>query len=128
MAIPATVYRDGTPQVLTEDQEALKLDLFQKIPARRRRFIERIGYENWDPFPKPNDPMEMRTDVTKRTSQQLLREFLQSLPHDKAPSNAYSQGALQMVLGIVNRDDKYLGALDFALWYHELLKKEAPET
>lgn len=124
MAIPATVYRDGTPQNLTPEEEALKRDIYDKIPARRRKFIDKIGYDIWDPFQKPNDPMEMRTDITKRTSQQLIREFLQSRPADTPKGNAYSQGALECALGIVNRDDKYLGALDFCVWYKDLLEKE----
>jgi len=127
-SLPATAWRDGTPQKLTPEQEALKRDLYDSIPSRRRKFIDRIGYENWDPFQKPNDPMELRTDVTQRTTQQLIREFLQTRP-EKTTSrdsghNAYSQGALEVALGIVNRDDKYLGAYDFSVWYYELLRKE----
>lgn len=127
-SLPASAYRDGTPQKLSPAEEALKRELYEKIPVRRRKFIDRIGYNNWDPFQKPNDPMELRTDVTKRTTQQLIREFLQSRPskpdQENGTGNAYSQGALECALGIVNRDDKYLGAYDFAIWYHELLKKE----
>ena len=126
--VPASAYRDGTPQALTPEEEALKRELYEKIPARRRKFIDRIGYDNWDPFQKPNDPMELRTDVTKRTTQQLIREFLQSRPQTpdrkNGTDNASAPGALACALGIVNRDDKYLGAYDFAVWYHELLKKE----
>jgi hypothetical protein len=124
MNIPATVYRDGAPRDLSPEEEALKRDLFEKIPVRRRKFIERIGYENWDPFQKPNDPMELRLDISKRTASQLIREFLQSLPGNAAPSGAYAQGALECALGIVNRDDKYLGMYAFACWHHELLLKE----
>ncbi|MBO4316957.1 MAG: hypothetical protein J5855_01575 [Mailhella sp.] len=123
--LPATVYRDGTPPPpLTAEQEKLKRDLYDKISPRRRKFIDKIGYENWDPFPKPNDPIEMRQDVTKRTSQDLIREFFQTRSKEDNENNAYRQGALELVLGVINRDDKYLGALDFAIWYHELLKRE----
>lgn len=126
MDIPATVYRNGTPQELNDEQEQLKLDLFNKIPPRRRKFIERIGYENWDPFPKPNDPMEMRMDISKRTTQELIRDFLHSRlgTKEEEKSNAYRQGALELALGIINKDEKFLGCFDFALWYYELLKKE----
>ena len=77
-SLPASAFRDGTPQPLSPEDEKLKRDLYEKIPARRRKFIDRIGYDNWDPFPKPNDPMEIRTDVSQRTTQQLIREFRQS--------------------------------------------------
>lgn len=120
--IPATVYRDGTPPDLTEEQEALKKDLYEKIAPRRRKFIDRIGYANWDPFPKPNDPMELRRDVTKRTTQELIREFMQEMEDGK--SNSYRHGALELALGIINRDDKFLGCFDFAIWYYKLLASE----
>ena len=124
MDLSATIYRDGAPRKLSPEEEAQKRELFEKIPARRRKFIERIGYENWDPFQKPNDPMELRTDVSQRTTQQLFREFMQSRPEERERGNAYSQGALECALGVINRDDKFLGIFDFACWYYELLKKE----
>ncbi len=122
--IPASVYRDSTPPDLTEEQEQLKLDLYNKIPPRRRKFIERIGYENWDPFPKPNDPMEIRKDVSQRTTQELVRDFFQSRPKDEVQSNAYRQAALELAIGIINKDEKYLGYFEFAMWYYNLLESE----
>lgn len=121
--IPATVFRDGTPQTLTTEQEELKRAIYEKMNPRRRIFVDRIGYNAWDPFQKPNDPLDLRMDVTKRTTQQLVREFLHSLDHTNY-SNDYGRGALECALGVVNRDERYLGIFDFCLWYHELLKKE----
>ena len=91
---------------------------------RRRKFVDRIGYDNWDPFQKPNDPLDLRMDVTKRTTQQLVREFLQQAAKKGQYSNDYARGALECALGVVNRDEKYLGTLDFCLWYRDLLRKE----
>ena len=122
--IPASVFRDGTRQTLTDEQEELKRDIYEKMNPRRRKFVDRIGYDNWDPFQKPNDPLDIRVDVTKRTTQQLVREFLQLAAKKGQYSNAYGQGALECALGVVNKDDKYMGIFDFCLWYHELLKKE----
>ena len=85
--IPASVYRDSTPPDLTPEQEQLKKELYDKISPRRRKFIDKIGYENWDPFPKPNDPMEIRRDISKRTSQDLFREYFQTRPKDEAPAS-----------------------------------------
>ena len=122
--IPATVFRDGTPQELNEEQEQLKREIYEKMNPRRRKFVDRIGYENWDPFQKPNDPLDIRLDTTKRTTQQLVREFLQ-LAAKKGPySNDYGRGALECALSVVNKDEKYMGIFDFCLWYHDLLKKE----
>lgn len=122
--IPATVFRDGTPQRLTPAEEVMKRDIYEKMNPRRRKFVDRIGYDAWDPFQKPNDPLDIRVDVTQRTTQQLVREFLQ-LAAKKGPySNDYGRGALECALGVINKDDKYLGIFDFCLWYHDLLKKE----
>jgi len=123
--IRATIYRDGTPQTLTAEQEALKRELYENMAPRRRKFINRIGYAHWDPFQKPNDPLDIRLDVTKRTTQQLVREFLQQVAaQEEQLGNDYRRGALECALGIINRDEKYLGIFDFCLWYHNLLKKE----
>lgn len=121
--IPATMWRDSTPQTLTDDQEALKLNIYETMNPRRRKYIDRIGYANWDPFQKPNDPMELRTDVSKRTTQQLIREFLQSCRGENL-SNEFSQGALESAIGIINRDEKTLGRYAFCAWYADLLHSE----
>lgn len=122
MDIPATMWRDGTPQAMTPEQEEQKRYIYEKMNPRRRKYIERIGYENWDPFQKPNDPMELRTDITKRTTQQLIRDFLQT--QQGTISNEFSQGALESALGIINRDEKTLGRYAFCAWYHDLLRRE----
>ena len=126
----APLLRSEKPRQLTPEEEKLKRDLYEKIPPRRRRFIDRIGYDNWDPFPEPNDPIEIRTDVTKRTARQLLEEFMRDkncevqLAGEDPPSEAFIQGALEAAIGIINRQDKSLGCYEFAAWYQKLLKKE----
>ncbi len=122
--IPASVFRDGTRQELNEEQEQMKREIYEKMNPRRRKFVDRIGYENWDPFQKPNDPLDIRLDVSKRTTQQLVREFLQVAAKKGHYSNDYGRGALECALGVVNKDDKYMGVMDFCLWYHDLLQKE----
>ena len=126
----ASLLRSEKPRELTSEEETLKRTLYEKIPPRRRKFIDRMGYENWDPFPEPNEPMEMRTDITKRTAQQLVQDFIKAkkceaqLKNEDAPSEAFIQGAMEAAIGVVNKQDKFLGTYEFAAWYHELLKKE----
>lgn len=122
--IPASVFRDGTPQKLNAEQELLKRQIYDQMNPRRRKFVDRIGYDNWDPFQKPNDPLDIRRDITQRTTQQLVREFLQQAALKGQYSNDYGRGALECALGVVNKDEKYLGIFDFCCWYAELLKKE----
>ena len=128
--ITATMFRDSTRQELTEEQEKLKREIYERMNPRRRKFIDRIGYDNWDPFPEPNEPVEIRKDVTQRTAQQLMQEFIRSkkceaqLAGESGPSEAFIQGAMEAAVGVVNKQDKFLGTYEFAAWYHELLKKE----
>ena len=127
----ASILRSEKPRELTAEEEKLKRDLYERISPRRRKFIDRIGYDKWDPFPEPNDPVEIRTDVTKRTAQQLMKEFMRAKKceaqlsgESEESSEAFIQGAMEAAIGVVNKQDKFLGAYDFAAWYHELLKKE----
>jgi len=109
---------------LTPEEERQKKAIYDKISPRRKKFIDRMGYDNWNPFDKPNDPIDIRTDATKRTTQQLIREFLQSREFDGKYDTAYASGALECALGIINKQDRVLGMYDFSVWYYELLKKE----
>jgi hypothetical protein len=114
--------------VSKEEAEARKRAIYDSLSARNRRYIDRIGYAKWDPFEEPKDPIEIRRDPTKRTSQQLVREFLQSRKFEDGYSNAYGQGVFEMCIGIINNDDRYLAMLDFANWYNNLLQREGKQT
>ena len=46
------------------------------------------------------------------------------LSGESDPSEAFIQGAMEASIGVVNKQDKFLGAYEFAAWYHQLLKKE----
>lgn len=119
-----SLFVDDAPTPLTADEEAMKREIYEKLNPRRRKFVDRIGYDAWDPFQKPNDPLDLRTDATKRTTQQLVREFLHHAGLNGQYSNDYARGALECALGVVNKEEKYLGIYDFCVWYTELLKKE----
>ena len=43
--ISATMFRDSTKQELTEEQEQLKREIYERMNPRRRKFIDRIGYD-----------------------------------------------------------------------------------
>lgn len=123
MSITATMYRDGSDRLLTPEEEEQKRAIYERMNPRRRKFVDRIGYEKWDPFQKPMDPMELRTDITNRTTQQLVREFLQQ-HSGKNYSNDYGRGALECAVGLINRDEKYRGIFEFCVWYYNLLIEE----
>lgn len=110
-----------------EEIEQKKKAIFDAMGKRGQKQILKKGYDKWDPFQEPKDPIDIRKDKTKRTSQVLIREFLSMIDHDDY-SNTYAQGALEMCLGIINEEERIRGMFDFAVWYKELLKKEGHDS
>lgn len=108
------------------DEEDRKRAIFDQMSPRRQRHILKKGYDAWDPFQEPKDPIDIRKDKTHRTTQMLVREFLQAKTQE-GYSNAYGQGVLEICLGIINGDERSRGMFEFSVWYQALLKKEASE-
>ena len=106
-----------------EETESRKKAVFDSMAPRRQKHILKKGYDKWDPFEEPKDPIDIRKDKTKRTTQMLVREFLQSRSSEEY-SNAYGRGVLEMALGIINDDERFIGMYDFTRWHQELLRKE----
>ena len=107
-----------------EEEARRKQAIFESMSPRRQQHILKKGYEKWDPFLEPKDPIDIRRDRSQRTTQQLVREFLQTRPPDQPYSNTYGQGVLDLCLGIINQDDRYLAMYDFCVWYQQLLIRE----
>lgn len=105
------------------DEEVRKRAIFERMSARRQKHIIKKGYDTWDPFQEPKDPIDIRKDKTRRTTQMLVREYLQT-KHREGYSNAYGQGVLEICLGIINEDERYRGMFEFSVWYQALLEKE----
>lgn len=103
------------------EHERCKREIFERMNARQRKFVERVGYENWDPFQPPNEPMDMRTDKTRHTVRQLLQSFEASPFNSRPGSREYQQGALECAMGMVREDERFLGIFDFCLWYADFL-------
>ena len=110
-----------------EEIEERKKTIFDAMGKRGQKQILKKGYEDWDPFAEPKDPIDIRKDKTKRTSQSLIREFLSEIDHDDY-SNTFAQGAFEMCLGIINNEEKINGMFEFARWYDALLKKEGYDS
>jgi len=107
----------------TKEDAFRKQTIFDAMSPRRQKQILKRGFDKWDPFQEPKDPIDIRQDKTKRTSQELIRSFLQTLDSDDY-SNEYAKGAFEICLGIINENEKFQGMFDFACWYQELLIKE----
>ncbi|MEE4608382.1 MAG: hypothetical protein V2L15_05790 [Desulfobacteraceae bacterium] len=107
----------------SEEQAARKRAVIEAMSPRRRRRIEKRGYETWDPFQAPKDPIEIRRDVTQRTSGQLAQAFLASADRENR-SDAYHQGVLEMAMGLIRGDDRVVAMYEFSCWYKTLLALE----
>lgn len=105
-----------------EDLERKKA-IFDSMSPRRQQHILKKGYDRWDPFQGPKDPIDIRRDATQRTSQMLVRDFLQSRLLQQY-SNAYGRGVLEICMGIINRDERFIGMFEFSCWYQDLLRRE----
>ena len=108
---------------MEEKKEERKKAIFESMSPRRQKHIMKRGYEKWDPFEEPKDPIDIRKDKTRRTSQMLVREFLQARSGESY-SNEYGRGVLDICLGIVNDEDRFKAMYEFSLWYQGLLKRE----
>jgi hypothetical protein len=106
------------------DEAERKKAIFDMMSPRRQKHVLKLGYEAWDPFQEPKDPIDIRGDKMKRTSHMLVREFLQAHASNKY-GNEYARGVLDLCLGIINEDERYLGMFDFSCWYRDLQKKDA---
>jgi len=112
---------------LSPEEEERKKAIFETMSARRRAHIlKKEGYDEWDPFIEPKDPIDIRKDKTRRTALQLAREFL-AYWSEEDYSNAFGQGVWEMCLGIMNDDDRCKGMYEFSCWYREILRKEGSE-
>jgi hypothetical protein len=113
-------------KVSPEEEEKRKKFIFESMSPRRQKHILKKGYDKWDPFQMPKDPIDIRKDKTNRTTQMLVREFLQTRSVEEY-SSAYGRGVLELCLGIINDDDRFRGMYEFSIWYRELLKREGHE-
>ena len=107
---------------LTPEEEARKRAIFEGMSPKNQARILKKGYDNWDPFMQPNDPIDLRKGRLNRTALDLTRAFLASWESPNY-SNAFGEGAWEMCKGLVNEDERYLGMYAFALWYEKELKK-----
>lgn len=109
-----------------EEVEEQKKMMYDKLSPRRRRFVDKIGYEEWDPFQLPLDPIDLRKDITGRTSQQLCEEFLQNVMASR--NTEYAQAASEFGVTLVMNFERVRPIFDFCVWYNELLEREGKKA
>ena len=104
-----------------ETVEAWKKDMYERLSQRQRKWVDRIGYENWDPFQKPFDPIDMRVDVTGHTPQDLARLYFQSLGQE-TPAH-YKDTVTQFCVELVTNFERVRAVYEFCNFYSRLLEK-----
>jgi hypothetical protein len=114
-------------RILSAEDKERKQAIFDSMsPRRQKHILEKMGYEDWDPFIEPQDPIDIRRDKAKRTALDLAREFLATCKKE-GYSNRYGQGVWEICLGVFNDDDRYRGMYEFACWYRDFLQKQGLE-
>ena len=108
-----------------EELATLKRAIYDKVKPRRRKFIDKVGYDTWDPFQEPMDPLDLREDASRRTSQQLIAEFLAATP---GASDEFAKGAWELCLGVMTGSERHRGMYAFSKWHKELLAREGIEA
>lgn len=106
---------------LSLEEEKRKKAIFDGMSARNQKRILEKGYEDWDPFLKPNDPIDIRTDQKRHTALSLTRKFLRTRSHEEY-SNAYGQGVWEISTGIISGNDRYRAMYEFSCWYRDFLR------
>jgi len=106
---------------VSSEEEKRKRAIFEGMSARSRKKILDKGYDLWDPFVRPKDPIDIRLNQARHTALEIAKEFLQTRSDD-AYNKVYSQGVWEICTGIINGNDRYRAMYEFACWYQDLLK------
>ncbi|WP_338667529.1 hypothetical protein [Pseudodesulfovibrio methanolicus] len=101
--------------------EARKRFMYEKMSPRRRKFVDRMGYENWDPFQAPFDPIDIRVEKTGLTQTQLTQLFIRE--SGKHMNQEYIDQINEFNVMLVMNFEKIRPVYDFCLWYAEHCKK-----
>lgn len=117
------LFAEEKPVSLSPEQEETKRAIYEKMNPRRRKFIDKIGYEVWNPFQEPKEPLDLRRDRTRRTITELISDFKRDAKAE-AKSPEWLKGATECAVGIIKKDERFQGIFDFCLWYHAQLNKE----
>lgn len=104
------------PQAMEERKRAM----YEAMSPRRRKFVDRLGYDRWDPFQAPFDPIDIRLDATGHTAQQLTELFMETLGDN--PSPEYKKQISTFNVELVMNFERVRPLFEYCLWYAGLLE------
>jgi len=88
-------------------------------PRRRERILKKTGYENWDPFQEPKDPIDLRDQKVEQAASLMCRRFL--LDCDLGDCSAeYLRSVKDICKGLIKAEEKYRAIYDFCCWYSKV--------
>ncbi|WP_338325276.1 hypothetical protein [Pseudodesulfovibrio senegalensis] len=105
--------------------EEQKRVIYEKMNPRRRKFVDRMGYDKWDPFAKPFDPIDIRTDATGHTAHELTRLFMKSM--EAQPNDEYLEAVNEFNVMLVMNFEKVRPLYEYCLWYQKLCRERGVE-
>ncbi len=112
-----TNYEELSP----EEIEERKSYMYSKMSKRRRKFVDRVGYEEWDPFAAPFDPIDIRADKSGMTSDHLTQLFIRE--SGRKDNQEYLDAVSEFNVMLVMNFEKVRPIYEYCLWYAEHMKK-----
>ena len=118
---------------LTPEEEKKKRELFEAMSPKYQKRILKKGYDEWDPFMMPKEPLyyKLRQEakgekVTLDSGHELYERFF---AERKIPdySAEYVKGVLEIAQGLFRDQDRFRGMYDFSCWYEKWRKEHKEE-
>ena len=104
---------------LNEEREKKKRAIFDGMsPKRQQKIIKTVGYENWDPFQEPRDPIDLREQKVEQMASVLFRQFIVDC-EIKDYSNESIQAVKEISKGLIKDKERYKAMYDFCCWYEK---------
>ncbi|MBN2569896.1 MAG: hypothetical protein JXB42_10750 [Deltaproteobacteria bacterium] len=109
----------------TKRREDEKKAIFDGMsPRRREKVLKKMSYEEWDPFQKPKEPIDMREQRVNQLASFICKRFL--LETDMGGcSSQYLQAVTEMCKGLIKKEEKFKAMYDFCSWYRKI-EEEIP--
>lgn len=112
----------------SEEQKQKRL-IYDSMSARGRKWVDKIGYDNWDPFMKPKEPPFMKGFDLKaelpENPLELYHFFMKETTGENPEINVsehYKQAALDACQTIKQFEERVRAYHDVYVWYKS--KKE----
>ena len=109
---------------LTPEEEERKRQIFEGMSPRRRKQIEKRGYDKWDPFLKPKEPPFVKGFEDKaglpENALELYHYYLIHGLKGRGPedlSEEYLQGVMEACRSVKVHEDRLRAHCDFYAWY-----------